>query len=256
VMDICLLHGWGVNRVVWQGIENFYKAYGRVRSIDLPGYGERTKETFPTQLDLVARQIADEIPADSVVIAWSLGATIALYIQIAKLIPFRALQLISATPKFISASNWSAGQQPQSFARFLKAFEGNYLEALRGFMTLQLHGDSMNTESVENWISRLNSYPRPSQATLINGLQLLNNTDLREDLAKISLPTQIVSGKLDRICHSKASVYLHESIAGSLLSEFNCGHLPFYSCVDEYKANTKRWFELLGIIDSVNSKCV
>ena len=255
MIDISLLHGWGVNRVVWRGMEEFYAEYGRVKCIDLPGYGEQTQEIFPTQLDLVARRVADEIPSGSLVIAWSLGATIALYIQIAKLLPFRALQLVSATPKFVNSSDWRSGQQPHKFESFLQAFEGDYSNALRGFISLQLHGDPIDAQQVEDWLSRLNVYPRPSQETLVNGLQLLNNTDLREDLAMINIPTHIVSGKRDRVCHTKASVYLNKSISNSVLTQFSCGHLPFYSRTNDYKASTKRWLESLGIFNSGGSEC-
>ena len=254
--DICLLHGWGVNRVVWQGIEDFYAAYGRVRTIDLPGYGKRSNEIFPDQLDLAAQQIAEEIPVDSIVIAWSLGGTLALYIQSARLVQIRALQLIAATPKFVRSQNWPAGQQPETFAKFLLDFKGDYLTALRRFISLQLQGDSMNSDQLENWMDKLNIYPRPSKTTLINGLNVLNKTDLREDLALINIPTHIVYGKRDRVCHPKANIYLHESIANSQLSEFNCGHLPFYSCIAEYKTHTGYWLESLGLLNSAESECI
>jgi len=56
----------------------------------------------------------------------------------------------------------------------------------------------------------------------------LRDTDLRNDLGKISIPTLIMHGKKDKICSFDLAVQMKAGIAGSQLIAFeNSGHSLF-----------------------------
>jgi pimeloyl-ACP methyl ester carboxylesterase len=48
-----------------------------------------------------------------------------------------------------------------------------------------------------------------------SALNVLKNTDLRNEVKKIDKPTLIITGDKDRLTSSKASIWLYEKIRGS-----------------------------------------
>ena len=68
----------------------------------------------------------------------------------------------------------------------------------------------------------------PSVTVLQNGLTILANTDLRDQLPHLTIDTQIVAGKNDPLVPIEASHFLNENLTSPhSLIEMETGHIPF-----------------------------
>jgi len=82
----------------------------------------------------------------------------------------------------------------------------------------------------------------PSPTTLQSGLQLLRETDLRDQLDALTVQTQVIAGQSDRVVPMAASEYLLEKLdkdhPGDHLSHsfksLPGGHLPFLQSASDY----------------------
>jgi non-heme chloroperoxidase len=61
-----------------------------------------------------------------------------------------------------------------------------------------------------------------------SALNVLKNTDLRNEIKKIDKPTLIITGDKDKLTSLKASIWLYEKIKGATLKEIKgANHMPF-----------------------------
>ena len=187
------IHGWGFSSRVLKNIP----------SIDLPFHGGSALEY--KDLWSLARDIALRVEKGSLLIGWSLGASLAL--MMAYMLPdrFRGLLLIGACACFSCA--WP---------------EKN----LRGFM-LRLERDR------ESFLKefRALAYPKPFEDSLnLEGaremLKDYMKLDLRSILPYIKQRTIILHGIEDPIVPFSSSLALYNMIKRSKLITFLGGHFP------------------------------
>ena len=60
--DLVLLHGWGTNSAIWQGVETSLAQHFRVHCIDLPGFGgssELSTYTLESMLEAIIKVLPD-----------------------------------------------------------------------------------------------------------------------------------------------------------------------------------------------------
>lgn len=75
----------------------------------------------------------------------------------------------------------------------------------------------------------------PSQQTLQSGLELLRQTDLRQQLSELAVKTQVVAGETDRVIPIAASKYLFDNLSNShSFKMLSGGHLPFLQSPSDY----------------------
>ncbi len=87
-------------------------------------------------LEHMTDRIQPHVPADAIVLGWSLGGQIAL--QLATRMTLRALVLISATPKFVADTSWPYGMSPAVFAQFFAKLNENMEMTVQDFLSLQV----------------------------------------------------------------------------------------------------------------------
>ena len=137
---LVLLHGWGLNSGVWQSvIERFSQRY-QVITIDLPGYGENVAcvpEAYT--LAAVCEWVADKIPANAILLGWSMGGLIAQQIAIQNSPSLRALITLSSSPCFQQKKDW-LGIKPNVLGTFEQQLAQDYVKTLNRFMAIQALG--------------------------------------------------------------------------------------------------------------------
>ena len=126
---LVLLHGWGLNLRVWDGLAAALQDRFRIVALDLPGHGRSEWVPERSSLEEQAAQIREavsSITGSFFLLGWSLGGQIAL--QLAA-IPRAAghvagacntrvaatvnrLVLIAATPRLPAAPDWPYGALP------------------------------------------------------------------------------------------------------------------------------------------------
>jgi pimeloyl-[acyl-carrier protein] methyl ester esterase len=105
--NIVLLHGWGVNSVVWQGISKPLQEHFRVTYIDLPGFGQNAQH-LPEDYDLtnVADLVSQCLPTSYVLLSLVSGRFSGTKNSLTKPEGIEQLILVASSPKFAAASDW------------------------------------------------------------------------------------------------------------------------------------------------------
>jgi pimeloyl-ACP methyl ester carboxylesterase len=81
-------------------------------------------------------------------------------------------------------------------------------------------------KGISDWLAGIQF--QSSQYAMEQGLYMIRDSDLRPDLEKITIPTVIFHGKLDKLCPFELAEQLHKGIANSKLIAFeNSGHALF-----------------------------
>jgi pimeloyl-ACP methyl ester esterase len=226
--DLVLVHGWGFGSAVWRPVAEHLPATLRVHRVDLPGYGSH--EFSP-----------DMLPVDAVVCGWSLGALYAL--QWARHYPDRIarLVLVGATPRFVQTTDWPWAQLPALLNEFASGVRADATTALRRFAALLNRGDGQ-ARSLTREMSAMLDRHTPTTACLLEGLETLRTTDLRDAIADVGQPTLVIHGQCDSLMPPAAGRWLADRLPQGRLEVFEgAAHAPFLSDRQRFAAAVARF---------------
>jgi pimeloyl-[acyl-carrier protein] methyl ester esterase len=228
--DLVLLHGWGMNAAVWEGLPREIAGAYRLTRIELPGHG--ASPFGPEHADRLgwARACLEVAPPRAAWLGWSLGGLIAL--QAALLAPERvaALVLLTATPRFVRASDWPAAMDPQVFAQFHDTLVAEPKLTLERFLRLQVRGSDSARETLRLLRAELAEQPAPQPEALALGLDLLRDGDLRGALCELACPSLWVFGERDTLVPAAASAGVSALRADAEVRVIaGAAHAPFLS---------------------------
>ena len=247
---LVLLHGWGLNVRVWDGLAAALCDRFRVIAVDLPGHGRSVWLPERSSLEEQAAQVTESvaaIAAEYSLLGWSLGGQIALQLAAA---PHRRdgrrptlsaaadrLVLIATTPRLVTGPDWPHGAPPERLAAQADGLETDYRRTVSDFLELQVRGSAGGAEALELLRAALFAHGYPALAALARGLDLLRETDLRPLLPDITLPTLVIAGQYDRITPPAASHALADSLPDARYVEIRrAAHAPFLSHLPELSA--------------------
>jgi len=231
----CLfVHGWAMNSTVWQPVLDKLPEWIDAELIDLPGHGQRANESFTDLQSLtidLQRQCESVKKAGQplVLVGWSLGGLPCLQLAINQSEEVDGLILISCNPCFVSRDNWRCGIEGEIFDAFSQSLKEDFSGTIRRFLSLQVKGSDSGRVILRNLREKILQQPQPNEASLDAGLDILKQTDLRDQLEKISQPLSWVLGEQDGL----VKVKLEEAL--TQVSVFKkAGHAPFLSHVDDF----------------------
>ena len=224
---LVLLHGWGFHSGVWTDFAEELARRHHVHLIDLPGHGH-SRDAFMGSLDETIDQIAQVVPASSLVVGWSLGGLLAQGLARRYSAKVRSIALVSTTPCFLRRDDWSHAMAPETlddFAAGLRDDPGNTLER---FVRLNTFNVVEARPAIRALASSLSERPMASLQALAAGLALLREADLRRDSAQLRAPVVVIHGARDRIVPVEAGRWLARETPGATLVELEASaHLPF-----------------------------
>jgi pimeloyl-[acyl-carrier protein] methyl ester esterase len=186
--DLVLLHGWGMNAAVWRGLPADLALGHRLTAIELPGHGGSPFDpAWPGLADWADACLA-AAPDRAVWLGWSLGGLVAL--AAARRAPERlaGLVLMTATPRFVQASDWPAAMAPATLARFHDGLLADPAGTLERFLALQVRGSEAARDTLRLLKRELAERPAPDPVALALGLDLLRDSDLRPLLRILTAP--------------------------------------------------------------------
>lgn len=192
--DIVLLHGWGMNSAVWKGLLPQLQERYRVHCIDLPGHG--ASEDVEAGLDAWLEVMEDSLPEHFYLCGWSLGGLLALAIRRRWPQRVKSLVLLSTSPRFLEAAGWPALPAAQ-LEQFGLGLAKDIEATLRQFIALQFLGVPGSRAVQRELWQALQEQGVASQQGLQQGLQLLQQLDLRESYA--DAPCAVVLGGRDKL---------------------------------------------------------
>ena len=214
--SLVLLHGWAFNSDIFQSLIDKYKANYRITVIDLPGHG-RSRD-IDGNIESWCNELTKIIPEQSILLGWSLGGLLSTYI--ASQIEISKLILVAATPCLINNENWNYGISSEVFDQFAINLKNDSTKSLRRFVSLQ----SKDKSQLQELYNSLQKYPA-SISALNNGLEIIINSDLRDNYEKLTIPKAAILGSLDTLVPVKIKEWYEK--AGSTTSVIRSGHLPF-----------------------------
>ncbi len=252
-----LVHGWATDSSVWEGRNAITR--GEVLNIDLPGHGGKAVWDEPTLAPAI-KEIFNAVsgfPDGSVTaIGWSLGAEALIAASLEDPRKFHSLVLVAATPCFVEKEDFPWGQPKALVKRMLMDMKKEPGATLERFYPLSFTEEEMKGKGAREFIERFR-YPGPIRCDadtpgcfpafrygeITKALEALYNTDLRDGLNKIAVPTLIVHGGLDNVCPVGAGRYLAARIKGARLVIFeDAGHAPFITEPERFDDTIREFY--------------
>lgn len=228
--ELVLLHGWGAHSGVWLGMREMLAENFTVTCIDLPGHGHSDyNESVMASLPNLAEAVLDVAPTCANWLGWSLGGLVAQ--QAALLEPDRVgkLILLGSTPSFVVRQGWPYAVEKSVFEMFHKDLLKDSSAALLRFIALQTRGSKQAAED-GRLLKKILLKPAPLSQALQAGLDLLRQTDLREQVKEIAVPVLLLAGSRDTLLPKRALPEIEKLFRNAKYEWIEkSGHAPFLS---------------------------
>ncbi len=194
-----MLHGWGMNAAVWDACPPQCWQGLTQHPIELPGHGHRRSSPPPNSLWGWAETCLEATPEGALWLGWSLGGLVALAAALSAPARIAGLILLTATPRFVRAADWTPAMPEPTLEQFHTELLADPAGTLSRFLALQVRGSETARENLRTLRLGLASRPRPDPAALALGLDLLRNEDVRGRLPDIRCPTLWLFGSRDTL---------------------------------------------------------
>ncbi|MFD0412972.1 alpha/beta fold hydrolase [Streptomyces sp. NPDC127108] len=197
----------------------------RVVAVDYPGSGETPRTKEPLTLDTLADELiaaADAEGADTFALAgYSLGTAAA--VRTATRHPDRVKALVLTAPfarpdtrMTLAAQTWhhlASSRDRDKLARFL--------------LPLALSPRALDALTPEQLAATLRGTAESAPEGTPDHVDLVIRTDVRADLAAVTVPTLVIATTEDQLVPPAAQREVAAGIRGARVAEIGTGHLPF-----------------------------
>lgn len=254
---LLLIHGWGMHGGMWGPVAEQLAQTHRVHCVDLPGHGysklpspaggrgaggeggdqdtlsltlSRLREREHNLLDEIVAQLSKQFTEQLTVVGWSLGGQIAM--RWAQLHPeqVQKLVLVATTPCFVQQVGWSCAMAADTLQEFAASLLQNHALTLKRFLALQLRGSENERELLLDLRACLFANGEPDVNALHGGLEILRDTDMRQQLSSITQHTLAIAGERDTLTPQAASEAMVQALPNASLEVIaGAAHAPFLS---------------------------
>lgn len=231
--DLVLVHGWGMNGAVWHQTVEVLSHHFRVHVVDLPGYGH-SAHLHAATLDEMTTLLLERAPERAIWVGWSLGGLVATHMALHHPQRVRKLVTVASSPKFAAERPWR-GIQPSVLSAFTDQLMEDFQTTIERFMALQAMGSPSARQDVRQLKEAVLSRPAPNPDSLLAGLTMLAEVDLRQHLPHISAPMLRLYGRLDGLVPVKVASDLDNLVPDSDCFVFTqSSHAPFMTELDSF----------------------
>ena len=227
--DLVLIHGWAMHAGIFAPLTPLLAAHFRVHLVDLPGHGFSRDDDGAVDARDWAARIAAAVPSPAIWVGWSMGGLVALHAAIDAPNNVLGLVEIAESPKLLAASDWSYGVAAPVLAEFGAGLQRDYRRAIERFLALELIGSTNAQSMLRDLKARVFERGDPAMRVLVDGLQVLETTDLRADLEHLRMPSLWIGGRRDRLIAAAAMRWSAERAPNGRYIEIDSGHAPFLS---------------------------
>lgn len=203
-------------------LEQLTSANNKPLLLDLPEPpDEILDQTLDQQLHYISSKLIALIPDHSIIIGWSLGGLIAILLYKYAPEKINKLILIGSTPKFTSCAGWHC-LAPETLNKFYTSACDDFPSLLQHFACLITHPKRNNT--------LLLKYLLLNKKLFLFYLKIICNSDTRQALANLKIPTIYIFGEHDAIvpiaCKAQFKIAFPK-VSTTVIA--NAGHMPFIS---------------------------
>lgn len=215
--DIVLLHGWGCDHTIWEGVQKHLEDRFRVTSVDLPGFGESSEppvawgvEQYAAHLELF---IEKQGIGNPILFGHSHGGRVSILYGSRN--PVAKMVLVDA-----------AGVKPRrSLKYYVKVYSFKVMKCLAPLVL----GKKRAAEMIERQRNASGSADYKAASPVMRAtLSKVVNTDLRRVMPLIQAPTLLVWGERDTATPVSDAKKMEKLIPDAGLVTFaGAGHYSF-----------------------------
>ena len=223
---LVMLHGWGTTSEIWQPwLEKLSENFS-ITCIDLPGLGLSVAADEEMALDNVLSELELLIPAQSILLGWSLGGLLSILLAQKLQHKISALITVACNPCFVQRSDWTEAMPVAVFDQFSQALARDERKTLNRFFMLQVKEGS-ESKSILQRLKNINSHAKHAQLALnLNFLRL----DTRAALKSLAMPSLHFYAEQDQLVPCLVSDKVFDLSSNiSVYKIPKAGHLPFLS---------------------------
>ncbi|HUX78795.1 MAG TPA: alpha/beta hydrolase [Alphaproteobacteria bacterium] len=231
---VVFIHGWPLNHKCFEYQFTQLPQNGiRCIGIDLRGFGDSDKPWGDYNYDIFADDILKVLRQlnldDVTLVGHSMGGAIAIryLVRHSNERISKAVLVSPAAPRFTQIKGYPYGFTKEVCNQFIDLCYTDRPQLLENFGKIFFYKESDISPKFAGWFHNLgmDASPHATAMTLMN----LRDTDLREEMALLKVPTFIIHGTEDRVCPFQFAEVLHKGIKGSTLIPYKeNGHAPFY----------------------------
>ncbi len=199
--------------------------------VDLPGHGRSRSSDIPLQADACARAIAAATPP-AVWLGWSMGGLIALNAAYKLPEQVQALVMLCSSPCLVRKPDWKYAVSAEIFDQFSVELDEGFHATLARFLTLESLGSDQAAVETRKLRAQLFKHGEPDASVLKQGLELLQQTDLRSAVSTLKQPSVWLAGARDRIVPWQAMQWAAAQCDGQFGRIDHAGHAPFIGYAD------------------------
>ena len=239
---IVLIHGWPLSDEMFEYQYNdLINKKFRVIGITLRGFGKSNKPYGSYNYDVHAsdiKKVLKKLDIQNAVLAgFSMGGSIAVR-YVSKFKDTRVSKLVlagAAVPVWTQREDFPYNLQKSVVDELIALNYKDRPKLLSDFAKIFSATETALNEGIGNWLNGI-GLSASSHATA-QCLIALRDTDLRPDLAEITIPTLIMHGKKDKICSFDLAEQMKAGIVHSTLVPFgNSGHSLFLEETEKFNA--------------------
>ena len=250
---IVLIHGWPLSDEMYEYqykdlIDNNFHVIG----ITLRGFGKSSKPYGEYNYDIFASDIKKVLSKlnikDSILGGFSMGGSIAIrYVSTYKSAHVSKLALFgAAAPIWAQRKDFPYNLPKSAVDDLIKLNYKDRPRLLSDFAKIFSAEETSLNEGLGKWLYGI-CLSASSYATA-QCLIALRDTDLRNDMAKIKIPTLIMHGKKDKICAFVLAELMNAGIANSRLVAFeNSGHSMFLEETQKFNSELIKYANEINI---------
>lgn len=240
--------GWGFDGTVFAGLVTVLaEQYNRqVKILDLPGYGDRKNIVAKAGLDAIVEPLMPLLTTNTTLVGWSMGGMAAIKMAVKLRNRVSSVILLASTPCFVKKTDWPHGVnkwQINRMSRHLRDVAGTQ-KVLRDFSTIIAMGD-MAPRKTAACLQTLLSTNNADVSSLQQGLEILGESDLREDLRHLACRVVMLLAENDRLIAKTTGAAIKE-FCPELILDFirQSGHAPFISELHQTAALLNHYLDL------------
>ena len=224
---LVLLHGWGMHGGIFAPRVDALRERRTLHVIDLRGHGHNRDCGVPLTLEACAEAVLEVVP-DAPWCGWSLGGLIALHAAATRPRRIPALAMVCATPKFVVSADWPQGMPAEVFHGFAGGLRSDWRTTIDRFIALEAFGSDHMRDELRMLRDAVLAHGEPSPRVLAEGLQVLEESDLRDALPILRMPSLWIAGRRDRLVNPQA-MQAAAAIApeARFVQVEHAGHAPF-----------------------------
>jgi pimeloyl-ACP methyl ester carboxylesterase len=239
---IVLIHGWPLSDEMYEYQYNdLINNNFRVIGITLRGFGKSDKPYGSYDYNVHAldiKKVLSKLEIDDAVMGgFSMGGAIAIrYVSADKGVHVSRLALFgAAAPSWTQRKDFPYNLPKSAVDNLIELNYRDRPELLSNFAKIFSSTETSLNKGIGNWLNGI-GLSASSHATA-QCLIALRDTDLREDLKKINIPTVIMHGKKDKICSFDLAEQLKAGISNAHIIAFeNSGHSLFLEETKKFNA--------------------